>query len=309
MTQTSIAVISAIPPELREVLSRDNALVEVKRTDGPRPDFTIAVTTSVGGADRATFEQFPALKLLLCNGTGVENIDLDEAARRGVVVRNTPDEVTDDTADFAIGLMYAVSRRLAEADRFVRSGRWETERMTPSRRLFDRNLGIVGLGKIGQTIARRAGAIGMTVRYTGPRAKAGVPYDYVGDIKRLAELSDFLVLSCPGGQETHRIVGTSVLQALGPEGVLVNVSRGTVVDEDALVAALEAKTIAGAGLDVFDNEPKIDPRLRGFDRVVLAPHYAAVTRETRYDIANALATAVKDLAAGRPIRNAAGERS
>lgn len=304
MSMQKIAVIAAIPPELREVLSRGNELVAVE-AGAATPGLDVAVTTSVAGADAATFDALPDLKLLLCNGTGLENIDLPEAARRGIVVRHTPDDVTDDTADFAIGLVYAVSRRIAEADRFVRAGRWGPERMTPSRRVFDRTLGIVGLGKIGQTIARRAAGIGMTVLYTGPREKPGVPYGYIADIGALAEACDILVLSCPGGPETHHIVDAEVLEKLGPDGIVINVSRGSVVDEAALIAALEAKSIAGAGLDVFASEPGLDPRFAGFETVVLAPHYAAVTRETRYGIAGTLASAAEDFRAGRPVPDAA----
>lgn len=307
MSTNRIAVVAVIPPELREVLSRANELVEVKRGEDARSGFDVAVTTSIAGADPALYDQFPDLRLLLCNGTGLENIDLAEARRRGIVVRHTPDEVTDDTADFAIGLIYAVSRRIAEADRFVRAGRWATERMTPSRRVFDRTLGIVGLGKIGQTIARRAAGIGMSVLYTGPREKPDLPYGYMPAIGDLAEKCDVLVLSCPGGPDTHRIVGQSVLERLGPDGILINVSRGSVVDQEALISALEKKTIGGAGLDVFDAEPSIDPRFAGFETVVLAPHYAAVTRETRYGIANTLAQAADDLRAGRPVRDAAAD--
>lgn len=305
MNTDRIAVVAAIPPELREVLGRGNELVEFERGGAADPSFDVAVTTSIAGADRALFDQLLGLRLLLCNGTGLENIDLAEAARRGIVVRHTPDEVTDDTADFAIGLIYAVARRIAEADRFVRAGRWPTERMSPSRRVFDRTLGIVGLGKIGQTIARRAAGIGMTVLYTGPRPKPDHPYEYVADIGDLAERCDILVLSCPGGPDTHHIVDSAVLGRLGRDGILVNVARGSVVREADLIAALETKAIGGAGLDVFDGEPSIDPRFAGFETVVLAPHYAAVTRETRHGIASTLAQAVADLRAGRPIRDAA----
>lgn len=298
-----IVVASAIPPELREVLSRDNELVAL--ADGSMPGFDIAVTTSVGGAGEALFARLPDLRLLLCNGTGLENIDLTAASRRGIVVRNTPDEVTDDTADFAIGLIYAVLRRIAEADRFMRSGRWGAERMSPATRVFDRTIGIVGLGKIGQTIARRATGIGMTVLYTGPRAKPGMPYEYVADIGDLAERVDVLVLSCPGGPDTHHIVDAAVLGRLGAKGVLVNVSRGSVVREDDLLAALTNGIIGGAGLDVFATEPAFDQRFAAFENVVLAPHYAAVTKETRYGIATTLANAAADFRAGRSVRDAA----
>ena len=305
MNTNRIAVVAAIPPELREVLGRANELVEIKRGGAVEPAFDVAATTSIAGADRALFDQLPGVRLLLCNGTGLENIDLSEAARRGIVVRHTPDEVTDDTADFAIGLIYAVGRRIAEADRFVRAGRWQTERMSPSRRVFDRTIGIVGLGKIGQTIARRARGIGMTVLYTGPRPKPDQPYEYVAEIGDLAQRSDILVLSCPGGPATHHLVDATVLHRLGRDGILINVARGSVVRETDLIAAIESKIIAGAGLDVFDGEPAIDPRFAGLETVVLAPHYAAVTLETRYGIANTLAQAAEDLRAGRPVRDAA----
>jgi lactate dehydrogenase-like 2-hydroxyacid dehydrogenase len=239
------------------------------------------------------------LRLIACNGTGLENIDVEAAASRGVAVQNTPDVVTEDTADFAIGLMYAVCRRIAEGDRFVRSGRWARERMTPSRRLYDKTVGIVGLGKIGSAIARRATGIGMTVSYTGPREKPGSGYAFYPNISSMAERVDFLVLSCPGGQKTRHIVDAGVLVKLGPEGMLINVSRGSVVDEEALVAALEAGTIAAAGLDVYASEPGIDPRFFAFENVVLEPHYAAVTRETRLAMADILERAIDDLLSGR----------
>src|SRR5262249_45668536 len=163
----------------------------------------------------------PNLKLIACNGTGLETIDLAEAARRNIVVRNTPDAVTIDTADYAIALILATSRRLVEADRFMRAGRWSKERMTPSRRATGRTVGIVGLGKIGQRIARHASALGMTVLYTGPRRKPDVPFDYIADVGTLAERVTMLVMSCPGGQETHHLVNYEVLQRLGSKGTLI----------------------------------------------------------------------------------------
>ena len=305
MSVSRIAVAAPLPPELRTVLSAEHELVELKRGAGVLPGFDVVVVTSVAGADKALMDQLPDLKLICCNGTGVENIDLDEAARRGVIVRNTPDEVTIDTADYAIALILATSRRLVEADRFMRAGRWSKERMTPSRRAtVGRTVGIVGLGKIGRRIAGHATALGMTVLYTGPRKKSDVPYDYIPDIGTLAEKVSALVMSCPGGPETHHIVNYDVLKKLGAKGTLINVARGSVVNEDDLVRALEEKLIAGAALDVFAAEPDFDRRFAAFENVVLAPHYAAVTTETRFDIANTLAGAIRDLRAGRPIPDA-----
>lgn len=291
-----ILVLAPIPPELRARLQASYELVEYRREAGaplpPAPGFRVAVTTSVAGADKAMLAALPDLGLLACNGTGLDQIDMDEATRRGILVRHTPDVVTEDTADFAIGLMYAASRRIAEADRFVRAGRWGRERMTPSRRLYDKRLGIVGLGRIGAAIARRAAGIGMTVSYTGPRPKPEAHFPFVPDIGELAEAVDVLVLSCPGGASTRHIVDAAVLRRLGPDGILVNVSRGSVVDEDALVAALQDGTIAGAGLDVFAAEPELDARFLTLENAVLQPHYAAVTRETRGAMADLLDRAI-----------------
>jgi lactate dehydrogenase-like 2-hydroxyacid dehydrogenase len=308
MSTSKIVIAAPIPPELRSTLSAEHELVELKRGTDVLPGYDVAVITSVAGADKALMDQLPDLRLIACNGTGLEEIDLDEAARRNIIVRNTPDAVTIDTADYAIALILATSRRLVEADRFMRAGRWSKERMTPSRRATGRTVGIVGLGKIGQRIARHANALGMSVLYTGPRRKGDVPYEYVADIGTLAERVSMLVLSCPGGPDTHHIVNYEVLKRLGQKGTLINVARGSVVNEDDLVRALEEKLIAGAALDVFDAEPDFDRRFAAFENVVLAPHYATVTTETRFDIANTLAAAIRDLRAGRPVPDAAARK-
>ena len=300
----AIAVFPPIPPELRQTLVRSFQLVEFGKGPLP-PALRVAVITSVGGADAALMDLMPNLGLIACNGTGLERVDLPEAARRGIVVRNTPDEVTDDTADFALGLIYATARRLAEADRFVRAGRWSKERLTPSRRVFGGHIGIVGLGRIGLKIAERASGAGMTVSYTGPRRKADKPYSFVADIRQLAAAVDVLVLSCPGGTETYHLINSEVLRALGPDGFLINVSRGDVVDEEALIDALNHKIIGGAGLDVFAREPNIDERFFGFENVVLAPHYASVTNATRQAIADTLHDAIAAFLSGKPVLDAA----
>jgi lactate dehydrogenase-like 2-hydroxyacid dehydrogenase len=184
-------------------------------------------------------------------------------------------------ADGAIALTYAIMRRFVEADRFVRAGRWSKERMAPSRRLAGKTVGIVGLGKIGRVVAQRAQAIGMHVLYSGPKAKPAMPYPFVANILELAERSDVLILSCPGGEATRHLVGQAVLERLGPDGYLVNVARGSVVDEAALIAAAGEK-IAGAAPDVFASEPSLDPRFLALDNVVLQPHSASINyHETR----------------------------
>jgi hydroxypyruvate reductase len=300
-----VAVIGAIPPELRAAMAARFQLIEAVGGDRPMPGVRIALTTSMAGADAAAMDRFPDLGLLLCNGTGLDAINLDHARARGIVVRHTPDEVTEDTAEFALALIFAASRRLAEADRFVRSGRWGAERMTPSRRVAGRRVGIVGMGKIGRLIAARATALEMVVSWTGPRPKPDVSWPWFPSPLALAEMVDILILSCPGGAETAGLVDARVLAALGAEGLLINVSRGSVVDEPALIAALDSCAIAGAGLDVFAQEPGFDRRLAEFETVVLAPHYAAVTRETRSAIAATLVQAAERFLAGLLVPDAA----
>ena len=304
MSKPEIVAFPPIPPELRRVLEDSFTLLDAG--EHPLPEnIRVAVITSMGGAGSSLMDRLPNLGLIACNGAGLERIDLKEAARRNIVVRNTPDEVTDDTADFAIGLIFATLRRIAQADRFVRSGSWPGGRMPPSRRVQGRRVGIVGLGKIGRKIADRAAGVGLRVSYTGPREKPGVPYPYAPDIKALASQVDILVLSCPGGPANRHLVDAFVLQALGSDGVLINVSRGEVVDEAALIAALREGTISAAGLDVFEHEPEINAALQAMDQVVLAPHYASVTGETRQGIAATLRDAILDFMAGRRVPDAA----
>jgi lactate dehydrogenase-like 2-hydroxyacid dehydrogenase len=298
-----LLAVSQIPPDLRAALTQRYGLAD--HAGGPAPGYDVAVTMSVYGVNAALMDALPDLKLIACNGAGLERIDLAEAKRRGIAVCHTPDELAEDVADGAIALTYAIMRRIVEADRFVRAGRWSKERMAPSRRLAGKTVGIVGLGKIGRVVAQRAQAIGMHVLYSGPKAKPTAPYPFVANMLELAERSDVLILSCPGGEATRHLVGQAVLEALGPDGYLVNVARGSVVDEAVLIAALKERKIAGAALDVFESEPNLDPRFLALDNVVLQPHSASITHETR---AAMLARLIGDIAAyaeGRPFQNAA----
>lgn len=291
-------MLGALPPELRAALSAGYALVEDGPAAGDLARFPVAVTTSMVGAQAATIARLPSLRLIACNGVGLDRIDMAAAAGRGIEVRHTPDAVRTDTADAAVALLFAAARRVAEADRFVRAGHWGTERMAPSRRVSGMAAGIVGLGNIGAMVAQRLAALGLDVAYTGPREKPGAAWPYVADIGALAERSDALVLCCPGGEATRGLVSEEVLRQLGPGGFLVNVSRGSVVDEAALLAALETGGIAGAGLDVFAQEPGLDPRFRALENAVLQPHYAAVTQEARAEMAATLLAAIDRFFAG-----------
>jgi lactate dehydrogenase-like 2-hydroxyacid dehydrogenase len=305
-----ILAISTIPPDLKAAIEKKYGITEYTALGGavgkpvPAPGYTIAVTMGVFGIDAATFAALPDLKLVACNGAGLEKIDLAEARKRGVAVCHTPDELAADVADGAIGLTYAIMRRIVGYDRFVREGRWLKERPTPTARLAGKTMGVVGLGRIGAHIAKRAQAIGMLVKYSGPREKpdAGIPF--VADVAKLAEESDVLVLACPGGEATRHLVNRNVIEKLGANGYLVNVSRGSVVEEGALLDALEQKKIAGAALDVFATEPNIDSRFLALDNVVLQPHNASITSETRAAMVARLMGDIDAFVAGRSFYNA-----
>lgn len=298
----TVLVVTTIPKDLRDALSADFELRDHRPgADGrwpAAPGITVALTTSMAGADAALLDALPDLKLIACQGVGLDKIDLTAAEARGVAVAHTPDVLTEDTADFAIALIYATARNIVRADRFVRDGRWASERMIPSRRVAGKTVGIVGLGRIGATVARKAAGLGLTVLYSGPRPKPDAAYPFVAGVTELAARSDFLVLTCPGGPATSGLVDESVLAALGPDGFLINIARGSVVDEPALIAALEAGTIAGAGLDVFAVEPGFDQAFLRFDTVVLQPHYASITVETRRAIIARLHGAISGVLRG-----------
>jgi hydroxypyruvate reductase len=220
-------------------------------------------------------------RVLACFGVGFEGIDLEAAALQGVAVSTTPDVLTHCVADIAFGLMLATARQIVAADRFVQAGHWKTGLFPLASRVSGKRLGIVGLGRIGATIARRSSGFDMAVRYHGRHAQADVAYDFEPDLLALARWADFLVVACLGGPTTKHLISADVLEALGPKGFLINISRGSVIDEVALVKAIANGTIAGAGLDVFEHEPQVPAGLLNNDRVVVLPHVAATTRETR----------------------------
>jgi lactate dehydrogenase-like 2-hydroxyacid dehydrogenase len=233
----------------------------------------------------ALIESLPALELISVMGVGYDGVDVATAKRRGVMVTHTPDVLNDDVADLAIGLMLCAARQLPQADRYVREGRWLKGPMPLARKMSGARLGIVGMGRIGQAIAKRASAFGMAIAYTARSAKAALPYRYLPDAAALAAESDFLVVITPGGAGTRKLIDARVLQALGPKGILVNVARGSVVDEAALIDALQKGAIAGAALDVFENEPHVPEALRTLDNVVVVPHIGSATVATRHAMA------------------------
>jgi lactate dehydrogenase-like 2-hydroxyacid dehydrogenase len=239
----------------------------------------------------------PSLKLIAINGVGYDKVDVAFANGRGVDVSTTPDVLTDDVADLAVGLTIGLLRRLPAADRFVRDGRWMEEAFPLGRKVSGRRFGIVGLGRIGRAIADRLSGFG-DVAYHGRSAK-DAPYRFEPDLATLARDSDILVLACAATEDTRNLIDADILTALGADGYLVNVARGSVVDEAALMAALDSGGIAGAALDVFVEEPSVPAGLIASDRTHLAPHIASATVETRIAMADLVLANVDALLAGR----------
>jgi lactate dehydrogenase-like 2-hydroxyacid dehydrogenase len=306
-TKPKAVCIATVPPDLRSLVAQRCEMAELPSSwPGDRvAGVTVAATTSMHGIDAARLDALPDLKIVICNGAGLDKIDLAAARARNVAICNTPDELADDVGEAIIAMTYGIMRRVAEADRFVRSGRWQKERIAASRRVAGKTMGIVGLGRIGQRAAKFAQGIGMTVIYTGRKPKPDVPYPFEPDLLSLAERADVLVLSCTATEETRRLVNARVLEKLGPDGYLINVARGFVVDEEALIAALKSGTIAGAALDVFAAEPGLDPRFADMPNVVLSPHSASITHETRAAMLNRLARDLDGFLSGRPFHDAA----
>jgi lactate dehydrogenase-like 2-hydroxyacid dehydrogenase len=259
------------------------------------------VTTGSSGIESRLFEALPRLEIIGCFGTPHGAVDLALAKRRGVAVTNTPDSITGDVADLAMGMIVAVMRRIVEADRFVRAGRWLSGLLPPGSGLGGKTCGIIGLGAIGREIAKRAEAFGMSVCYHGPRRKEGVAYAYYPELENLARESDCLVVACRSTPETRDLVNARILDALGPEGYLVNIARGPIVDEQALIAALKDRRIAGAALDVFWNEPQVPAELPAMEHVVLAPHIGSTTREVREERSRKLLANLRAHFAGQPL--------
>ena len=303
----ALLLLCPIPADLRAALAERFELVEDDAALAPRPGFRIAVTTAMHGATAALLDRLPDLKLLSSQGAGLERIDLAAAARRGIAVAHTPDVMTEDVADAAIGLMYGAARLVAEADRFVRAGRWGQERMRLGRSLHRKTAGIVGMGRIGQAIARRCEGLGMAVVWCGPNPKPELAWPRLPSLTALAERADVLILALAATPESDRMVDAAVLRALGPDGVLVNIARGALVDEEALIAALESGGIAGAGLDVFAREPALDRRFLALGNVVLAPHSASLTRETRRALIVRMLADIEAFCAGREFLDAAAQ--
>ncbi|EPC7254003.1 2-hydroxyacid dehydrogenase [Cronobacter sakazakii] len=264
-------------------------------------DITALVTNGEAVVTREFIARLPALSLIAVFGVGYDGVDVAAARERGIAVTHTPGVLTDDVADLAIGLMLATSRRIVAAQKFIEQDGWQQGGFTWTRKVSGARLGIFGMGRIGQAIARRARAFDMEIRYTSRQPHSALPYRFVPGLAQLARESDFLMLCAPGGDATRGVVNAAVLEALGPQGILINVARGSVVDETALIAALESGKIAGAGLDVFTDEPNVPAPLQQRDNVVITPHMASATWETRREMSRLVLENVNAWCAGEPL--------
>ncbi len=252
--------------------------------------------------DAALMDALPKLQIIANFGVGVDQIDLDAAKQRNIIVTNTANVLNDCVADCAMALVLNTLRKFPQADKYLRAGRWKSDGTYPfTTSLGGKTLGILGLGRIGEEIAVRAQAFKMNIRYHNRRRK-DVPYAYDPDVVTLAKNSDVLVVITPGGPETSKLVNAAVLDALGPQGFLVNVARGSVVDQAVLLQYLQEKKIAGAGLDVFEKEPDVPPEFFALDNAVLIPHMASATHETRTAMGNLQIENILLHLAGKPVK-------
>jgi hydroxypyruvate reductase len=287
MPSADILITAPLPPFLYDPLKADYRCHDYAKAADKK-----ALLAADGGHIRALvqgggtvtptalLDALPKLEIISVFGVGYDGVPVSYCKQRGIKVTNTPDVLTDDVADVALALILMTGRGFVRANRFAQAGEWEKKSPELTTKLSGRRVGILGLGRIGKAIAQRVAAMGMKVAYTG-RKPQQVPYEYVASLEALAAAVDFLVVACPGGEATRSIVNAKVLSALGKKGTLVNIARGSIVDEPALVAALKAGAIQGAGLDVFADEPHIPAELFALDNVVLLPHVGSATRETR----------------------------
>ncbi|HEX2801954.1 MAG TPA: 2-hydroxyacid dehydrogenase, partial [Phenylobacterium sp.] len=250
--------------------------------NAPGPGIRAVVTGGAEGIKAGTIDALPDLEIIAVCAVGYDATDVDHARARGVAVTNTPDVLTDDVADLALALMLAASRRIPQHDRYLRDGDWVSRGSAPlTRKLSGRRIGILGLGRIGLAIARRCEPFAGEIAYYNRSPRDDVPYRYAPDLVALAESVDILVIATSGGQQTAKLVNADVIAALGPDGMLVNIARGSIVDEDALVTALAQGRLGSAALDVFAQEPQVPEALIAMENVVLLPHQGSATAETR----------------------------
>lgn len=268
------------------------------------PRLRALATNGEAGAGAALIDALPRLEVIVCYGVGVDAIDLAYAAQRGIRVTNTPDVLTGDVADMGMALLLAAARQIPAGDAHVRAGQWGATPLPLTTRMFGKRLGILGLGRVGRALARRAAAFDMAIAYHDRVRFADidcVDYAFCEDVMALAHRSDFLVLCAAANDANRALIGREVLGALGPQGILVNIARGSLVNEPALLDALESRRILGAALDVFCNEPAIDRRFAQLPNVVLQPHRSSATVETRAAMAQLVRDNLQAFFSGQPL--------
>lgn len=299
-----IMLVSSVPTFMMNDLQQEYVLHDHAHILDPEAFTKVTAFVGVGSGakvDRKLLAMFPNVKMISIFGVGYDGIDVAAAKERGIQVTHTPDVLTDDVADLAMGLILSIGRRIPQSDKFVRNGDWVSEPFTMTHKVTGTRLGVVGLGRIGQAIAKRAAAFDMTIAYTGRRAKTNAPFRYYPTASELAANSDYLVVAVPGGDDTKNMINAQVLKALGPKGIVINIARGSVVDQTALIQALKDKSIAGAALDVFWDEPNIDPQFFKMHNVVLTPHNGSNTHETRRAMADLALANLKAFFEERPL--------
>jgi len=304
---SDIIVTAPLPPFLYDPLKADfrcHDYVQATDKDAFLAGCGATIRGLVQGGGTVTpttlLDALPALEIISVFGVGYDGVPVEYCRARGIKVTNTPDVLTDDVADVAVGLVLMTGRGFVRANRYVQAGEWGRRGHELATKLAGRTAGILGLGRIGKAIAQRLSAMGMKIAYTG-RKPQDVPYRFIAGLEGLAAASDFLIVACPGGTATKNIVNAAVLAALGRKGTLVNIARGSIVDEPALVAALQGGVIKAAGLDVFADEPNIPPPLLAMDNVVLLPHVGSATRETRQAMGDLCKANLDAWFAGKPL--------
>jgi lactate dehydrogenase-like 2-hydroxyacid dehydrogenase len=260
----------------------------------------LAVSAPPGRIDEAFMSRLPKLDIVSSFGVGYDHVDAGWAGKQGIIVTHTPDVLNEEVADTAMGLLLCTVRQFPQADRFVRRGEWTKKEFPHTQTLRDRTVGIVGLGRIGKAIARRLEASNVPVVYHGRNRQTDVAYRYYPDLVDMARAVDVLLVITPGGAATKHLINTQVLDALGPNGILINVARGSVVDEAALIEALQKKKISAAGLDVFADEPNVPQALIDMDNVVLLPHVGSASVYTRRAMDQLVVDNLLAWADGRP---------
>jgi hydroxypyruvate reductase len=296
-----ILQLAQLRPEIQQEMEKRYRVHAPSALDSVANKVQGVVTIAGSGPDAALIDKLPKLEIIAAGSVGYDSIDVEHARKKGIPVTNTPGVLDDDVADLAITLMVMTARRLVASDRHVRDSKWLKDKYPLTRTASNKRVGILGMGRIGRAIAKRAEAMNNSIAYHTRKPVTDLPYRHYPSLVELARASDFLVAIIPGTPETAKIVNAAVLEALGPEGIFINVARGVIADEEALVAALQSGKLGGAGLDVFAEEPKVPEALFAMDNVVLAPHVGSATVETRRAMSQLVLDNLDAHFAGKPL--------